>query len=124
MILKKYWTLFLLVGLVCIVTTMVLMDKFYVPKGVHPNNDYKELVESIDSLSSQISILNKEKDSLRMIVNTDKSKIDTINYWYEKKLIDIVNQPIRDDVKFFTEYLSETYSGFSNSNNSDTIKAN
>lgn len=121
---KKYWTLYLLVGLVCTVSTMVLMDKFYVPKGVQPNKDYEELIENIDSLSSHIELLNKEKDSLRMIIDTTKSKIDTINYWYEKELIDIVNQPIRDDVEFFSKYLSKTHSRFFSSNNSDTTKAN
>lgn len=122
--LKNYWALFLLVGLVCTVTTMVLMDKFYVPKGVQPNKDYKELIENIDSLSSHIESLSIEKDSLQMVIDTAKSKIDTINHWYEKELIDIVNQPIRDDVKFFSNYLSKTYPGFIDSNNSDTTKTN
>ena len=121
--LKNYWTLFLLVGLVCTVTTMILMDKFYVPKGVQPNKDYEELIQNIDSLSSCIETINKEKDSLRMVIDTTKSKIDTINYWYEKELINITNQPIRDDVKFFSEYLSKTHKGFLNSDNSVTTKA-
>lgn len=120
---KDHWTLYLLVGLICIVSTMVLMDRYYVPKGVQPNKDYEELIENIDSLSSHVESLNKEKDSLQMVIDTTKSKIDTINHWYEKELIDIVNQPIGDDVRFFSDYLSKTHPGFIDSNNSDTIKA-
>lgn len=117
---KSHWLLYLFI--ICSISAAIFIDKYYNSKRVQPNNEYEELIETIDSLSSHIESLNKEKDSLRMIIDTTQLKIDTINFWYEKKLIDIVNQPIRDDVRFFSDYLSKTYSRFSNSNNPDSIK--
>ena len=37
----------------------------------------------------------------------DNYKIDTINNWYEKELIDITNQSIAADASFFAEYVSQ-----------------
>lgn len=113
----------LLVGLACITGTMIVMDRFYTPKAP-PSSHYEELLSDMDSLSNCINSLSKEKDSLQLFIDTTKSRIDTVEYWYEKELIDIVNQPIRSDVEFFTKYLSETNERFSNSINSDTIKTN
>lgn len=72
-----------------------------------PQSNYEELVNRIDSLNSKISLLKLERDSLHNVIDSSKVKVDVIEHWYEKELTDITNQPIADDVVFFTEYLSE-----------------
>ena len=69
--------------------------------------DYNELVNHIDSLNSEISLLKLQRDSLHNVIDSSKVKVDVIEHWYEKELTDITNQSIADDVVFFTEYLSE-----------------
>lgn len=69
--------------------------------------NYEELVNHIDSLNSEISLLELKRDSLHNVIDSSKVKVDVIEHWYEKELTDITNQSIADDVVFFTEYLSE-----------------
>lgn len=69
--------------------------------------DYNELVNHIDSLNSEISLLKLQRDSLHNVIDSSKVKVNVIEHWYEKELTDITNQSIADDVVFFTEYLSE-----------------
>lgn len=72
-----------------------------------PTPNYNELVNYIDSLNSEISLLKLQRDSLHNVIDSSKVKVDVIEHWYEKELTDITNQSIADDVVFFTEYLSE-----------------
>lgn len=123
---SKYWVSYLLVALICIVATMVLMDRFYVPKdrGLRTEEEYRELVLDIDSLSSHIDNITKERDSLSLVIDTAKSKVVIIEKKYEKDYIDITNQSIRDDIEFFSNYLSQNDSRLFNSNNSSSAKEN
>lgn len=123
---SKYWVSYLLVALICIVATMVLMDKFYVPKdkGLRTEEEYRELVLDIDSLSSHIDNITKERDSLSLVIDTAKSKVVIIEKKYEKDYTDITNQSIRDDIEFFSNYLSQNDSRLFNSNNSSSAKEN
>lgn len=123
---SKYWVSYLLVALICIVATMVLMDKFYVPKdkGLRTEEEYRELMLDIDSLSSHIDNITKERDSLSLVIDTAKSKVVIIEKKYEKDYIDITNQSIRDDIEFFSNYLSQNDSRLFNSNNSSSAKEN
>lgn len=123
---SKYWVSYLLVALICIVATMVLMDKFYVPKdkGLRTEEEYKELVQDIDSLSSHIYNITKERDSLSTVIDTAKAKVVIIEKKYEKDYIDITNQSIRDDIEFFSNYISQNDARLSNSNNSPSVKEN
>lgn len=123
---SKYWVSCLLVALVCIVATIVLMDYFYVPKdkGLRTEEEYRELVLDIDSLSSHIDNITKERDSLSLVIDTAKSKVVIIEKKYEKDYIDITNQSIRDDIEFFSNYLSQNDERLSNSNNSSSAKEN
>lgn len=72
-----------------------------------PQSNYEELVNRIDSLNSEISWLELERDSLYNVIDSSKVKVDVIEHWYEKELTDITNQSIASDVVFFTEYLSK-----------------
>lgn len=121
---KKYWAAFLLVGLVCTASTMFLMSKLYNKPLELPNNDYKELVHSIDSLSSYITEINKTNDSLRSVIDTTKLKIIINQKEYEEDFVNITNQPIGNDIEFFSNYLSESYERFFGGYNSSTVKAN
>lgn len=123
---SKYWVSYLLVALICIVATMVLMDKFYVPKdkGLRTEEEYKELVQDIDSLYSHIYNITKERDSLSTVIDTAKAKVVIIEKKYEKDYIDITNQSIRDDIEFFSNYISQNDTRLSNSNNSSSVKEN
>ena len=123
---SKYWVFCSLVALVCIVVTIVLMNEFYVPKdkGLRTEEEYKELVQDIDSLSSHINNITKERDSLFTVIDTAKAKVVIIEKKYEKDYIDITNQSIRDDIEFFSNYISQNDARLSNSNNSSSVKEN
>lgn len=121
---KNYWAAFLLVGLLCVASTMFLMDKFYRKNEELPNDDYKELVHGIDSLTNHISLISKVNDSLKSVIDTTKFEIIINQENYEKDFIDITNQPIGDDVEFFSRYLSESYERLIGSDNSPAVKTN
>lgn len=113
------WALYLLIALICIAGTMTIMDRVYRKNlPTSPSEDYKELVRDIDSLNNHISSINKVNDSLRNAVDTAKVKIIKIREKYEADYIDITNQPLGDDVKFFSDYLSESYGRFFGGDNS------
>lgn len=116
---KDNWALYLLIALICIAGTMTIMDRVYRKNlPTSPSDDYKELVRDIDSLNNHISSINKVNDSLRNAVDTTKVKIIKIREKYEADYIDITNQPLGDDVKFFSDYLSESYGRFFGGDNS------
>lgn len=118
------WALYLLIALICIAGTMTIMDRVYRKNlPTSPSDDYKELVRDIDSLNNHISSINKINDSLRNAVDTTKVKIIKIREKYEADYIDITNQPLGDDVKFFSDYLSESYGRFFGGDNSSTVEA-
>jgi hypothetical protein len=118
------WALYLLIALICIAGTMTIMDRVYRKNlPTSPSEDYKELVRDIDSLNNHISSINKINDSLRNAVDTTKVKIIKIREKYEADYIDITNQPLGDDVKFFSDYLSESYGRFFGGDNSSTVEA-
>ena len=118
------WALYLLIALICIAGTMTIMDRVYRKNlPTSPSEDYKELVRDIDSLNNHISSINKVNDSLRNAVDTTKVKIIKIREKYEADYIDITNQPLGDDVKFFSNYLSESYGRFFGGDNSPTVEA-
>lgn len=118
------WALYLLIALICIAGTMTIMDRVYRKNlPTSPSDDYKELVRDIDSLNNHISSINKINDSLRNAIDTTKVKIIKIREKYEADYIDITNQPLGDDVKFFSDYLSESYGRFFGGDNSSTVEA-
>ena len=121
---KDNWALYLLIALICIAGTMTIMDRVYRKNlPTSPSDDYKELVRDIDSLNNHISSINKINDSLRNAVDTTKVKVIKIREKYEADYIDITNQPLGDDVKFFSDYLSESYGRFFGGDNSSTVEA-
>ena len=63
--------------------------------------------QAIDSLNKEVRKLEITNDSLISVITNSKGKIDTINNWYEKELIDITNQSIAADASFFAEYVSQ-----------------
>ena len=69
----------------------------------------KELATSVDSLKNEVG----KVDSV--IVKTEKA--------YEKDFIDITNQSIAADARFFSVYLSKAGARFNDSNNSSTTEA-
>lgn len=75
-------------------------------------------MRDIDSLNNHISSINKVNDSLRNAVDTTKVKIIKIREKYEADYIDITNQHLGDDIKFFSDYLSESYGRFFGGDNS------
>lgn len=99
---KVLWTL-----IVLLIVGLIVYNWFSPRKEVKPIPNYQELVNDIDSLNKELSLLQLERDSLHNMVDSSKAKVEVIERWYEKDLIDITNQSIADDVVFFTEYLSE-----------------
>lgn len=72
---------------------------------VIPDNTKYE--QAIDSLNKEVRKLEITNDSLISVITNSKGKIDTLNNWYEKELIDITNQSIAADASFFAEYVSQ-----------------
>lgn len=56
-------------------------------KEPQPIPDYNELVNHIDSLNSEISLLKLQRDSLHNVIDSSKVKVDVIEHWYEKSLL-------------------------------------
>lgn len=77
---------------------MIFINKHIKREITYPDN--------VDSLQIIIKDLNIKNDSLLNVIDTTKSKIQIIEKIYEKELDSIINQPIANDVAFFTEYLS------------------
>ena len=87
---------------ICLVIAWACMDRNTV---VIPDNTKYE--QAIDSLNKEVRKLEITNDSLISVITNSKGKIDTINNWYEKELIDITNQSIAADASFFAEYVSQ-----------------
>lgn len=81
-----------------------------------------QLIHTIDSLNLCVKDLYKERDSLIHVIDTTKTEITIIEKEYEKEYIDVTNQSIGDDIKFFSEYISKDDNRFTDSNYSDSIK--
>ena len=84
---------------------IVIVRLLIAPEEKQP--DYEELIRYINFLNNEVHCLELERDSLYSVIDSSKSRINVIERWYEKELIDITNQPVADDVVFFSEYLSE-----------------
>lgn len=94
--------------IVILITICVLFkgSKTQVPVAA-PNPTYQQLVHKVDSLKDEINILTLQRDSIVSTIHTSDYKVRTINHWYEKKFIDISNQPVAADIRFFSEYISQ-----------------
>ena len=94
--------------IVILITICVLFkgSKTQVPVTA-PNPTYQQLVHKVDSLKDEINILTLQRDSIVSTIHTSDYKVRTINHWYEKKFIDINNQPVAADIRFFSEYISQ-----------------
>lgn len=101
------WVSKVLLWLVTLCLFVFIVSRHYISSAKELQSDYDELVNHIDSLNSEISLLKLQRDSLHNVIDSSKVKVDVIEHWYEKELTDITNQSIADDVVFFTEYLSE-----------------
>lgn len=101
------WVSKVLLWLVALCLFIFIVSRHYISSAKELQSDYNELVNYIDSLNSEISLLKLQRDSLHNVIDSSKVKVDVIEHWYEKELTDITNQSIADDVVFFTEYLSE-----------------
>lgn len=75
------------------------------PASIIPDDTQYEQV--IDSLNKEVNKLVVTNDSLQLVIDTAKAKVEVINHWYEKTFVDITNQSIADDVRFFADYVSK-----------------
>lgn len=107
-----------------IILSLLIILGFYYRKNNHLNEEREILIHLNDSLSIITSELYSSIDSLnREVVKVDSIIIE-VERIYEKNFIDISNQSITSDTRFFSEYLSKNSARFFNSNNSTAIKAN
>lgn len=81
------------------------------PKPVHEIiPDTKEYVERIDSLESEISILQSKGDSIDTVINTVYVRIKDNNKRYEENSNIVINNSTSDNYLFFTEYIKRNKS--------------
>ena len=96
------------ISIVVILLAIVLIGGFFFKdENTSINPDYQNLTNKIDSLNVELNLLKLQRDSLLNVIDSSKAKVEVIENWYEKELVDITNQPIASDVVFFTEYLSQ-----------------
>ena len=68
--------------------------------------DTKEYIEKIDSLVSEISILQSKKDSIDIVIDTICVRIEDNNKRYEKNSNIIISNSTNDNYLFFTDYIN------------------
>lgn len=97
----------------------------------HVKHNTNIMLNSIDSLNVVNDSLETTADSLMVLVDSlqnRSARVDSViikvNKVYEKNLVDIINQPISSDAKFFANYLSEDSTRLINSNNTSAVKTN
>lgn len=72
--------------------------------------DTKEYVERIDSLESEISILQSKKDSIDIVIDTIYVRIEDNNKRYEENSNIIISNSTNDNCLFFTDYINRNKS--------------
>lgn len=96
------------ISIVVILLAIVLVGSFFFKdENTSVNPDYQNLTNKIDSLNVELNLLKLQRDSLLNVIDSSKVKVEVIENWYEKELVDITNQPIAADVEFFSNYISE-----------------
>lgn len=96
------------ISIVVILLAIVLTGNFFFKgRNTSVNPDYQNLTNKIDSLNVELNLLQLQRDSLLNVIDSSKVKVEVIENWYEKELVDITNQPIAADVEFFSNYISE-----------------
>lgn len=96
------------ISIVVILLAIVLIGNFFFKdENTSVNPDYQNLTNKIDSLNVELNLLKLQRDSLLNVIDSSKAKVEVIENWYEKELVDITNQPIAADVEFFSNYLKQ-----------------
>lgn len=96
------------INIVVILLAIVLIGSFFFKdENTSVNPDYQNLTNKIDSLNVELNLLKLQRDSLLNVIDSSKAKVEVIENWYEKELVNITNQPIAADVEFFSNYISE-----------------
>lgn len=72
--------------------------------------DPKEYIERIDSLESEITILQSKKDSIDTVIDTVYVRIENNNKRYEENSNTVINNSTSDNYLFFTEYINRNKS--------------
>lgn len=70
----------------------------------------KEYIERIDSLESEITILQSKKDSINTVIDTIYVRIENNNKRYEENSSTVINNSTSDNYLFFTEYVNRNKS--------------
>ena len=92
-------------------------------ESIHHLNEMKDSINHItDSIKFESHKMELQRDSLKNKLENSDTIIKIIEQAYEKDFVDITNQSIADDSKFFSNYLSQDSTRFINSNNTSTIK--
>lgn len=72
--------------------------------------DTKEYIERIDSLESEISVLQSKKDSIDAVIDTVYVRIKDNNTRYEENSNTVINNSTSDNYLFFTDYINRNKS--------------
>lgn len=104
---KKYLgpVILVIVGVICILISIYNFNRKKAPIKQEPN--YTELKRTIDSLNNKVAVLKVKNDSISHSIKDSKIRTVIKTKEYEKKLVDVTNQPVAFDIQFFTDYLSK-----------------
>lgn len=65
----------------------------------------KHNIIEVKSDKEEIQKIEYINDSIITVIDSSNVRIEYINNWYEKELVNITNQSVAADVEFFTNYL-------------------
>ena len=103
-----------------IIISLLVIQCIFISKQKSKEVDYVKL---IDSINIKIDSLQNKRDSLILIVDTNKVKIIEVEKRYETIRDRIITQSVDSDCITFSNYLSN-YQRLSGNNNSTTVKNN
>lgn len=117
---QKVWKVILILSLVANLVLGYLL--FSDPKT--SSFDVSTYVDRIDSLESEIVVLQQAKDSIRDSIKTTIVYIRDNQNKYEETRDSIINNSVWDDYLFFTNYLEQNRQRLYDMDNSKSVEGN
>lgn len=106
------------VSIVCVVILLFLQQNLIRNRTIDISNE-----ELLQSINARIDSLENYRDSLKIVIDTNKVKIIEVEKQYETIRDRIITQSVDSDCITFSNYVSN-YQGLISNNNSSTAESN
>lgn len=107
----------IVIAVLCVIILLLLQQNLIRERKVDISNE-----ELLQSVSNKIDSLTHYKDSLKIVVDTNKVKIIEVEKKYETIRDRIITQSVDSDCITFSNYISN-YQGLISNNNSSTTES-